>query len=701
MIEIKNLSKYYNNDSVVTLGLRNINLKFQKNEIVAIIGDSGSGKSTLLNVICGVDTYDEGEMLFNGNETSYFNQNDLDEYRKQHVGFIYQNYNIIDSYTVLENVMLPMLINGVPQKEAKERATNLIQRVGLFERIHNKGTKLSGGEKQRCVIARALATDCEILACDEPTGNLDSKTGAEIIQLIQEVAKDKLVLIVTHNYDEVKDIITRRIKISDGEVVEDYQMNSVEEDSSLQEESHPSKFKKSYLFLLALKNIKSTPKKTFFSFFVFLCLSMIAFFLYLTCIQSAETSTYNPDDYFQIYSYNRLIAFNYDHTPIEKGKIAKIKDKYYENAFYEDCEFEATFVRNNSRRPVNLVYSQHEISYEHILGEQPVKDEVYIIFPKQKIDEYSLEYSNFIGGTLRVNSYFENKFVGFGSSAYVNMPVLVSKMGDEFTEKICKLVYRQDVSMQVRVPELEKNFKANFINQRVSTPTLYLPKELQGYEDFLELEMIMKNIYSAKLPTFTYSFVDYAKTECYFSLPYEYLIEADDVYELTVYAQKPKECTKSLESLGLTVLRPSIGYDDFSVNLLLLYIYVIISLIVIFVLSFICYAILSRIYISKNKEYTVFRSLGIMNKQMNWIVLLEMVILALLASVVAFIAMYVIYFTTHWSFLNIVTYNTFGITLLYYVTIFLFTVLIARRFNRRLFKLSVQTSLKGDVARND
>ena len=147
MIELKNVSKYYNNNGVVSLGLRNINLKMTKGEMIAIVGKSGSGKSTLLNVICAVDTYEDGEIYFNGNETSYFNQNDMDLFRKNYVSFIYQNYNIIDSYTVLENVMIPLIINGLSYKDAKAKATELIEKVGLGNRIHNKGIKLSGGEK--------------------------------------------------------------------------------------------------------------------------------------------------------------------------------------------------------------------------------------------------------------------------------------------------------------------------------------------------------------------------------------------------------------------------------------------------------------------------------------------------------------------------------------------------------------------------
>lgn len=700
MIELKNLSKYYRNEESVTLGLRNINLKLSKNEIVAIVGDSGSGKSTLLNVICGVDTYDEGEMYFFGNETSYFNQNDLDEYRKNHVGFIYQNYNIIDSYTVLENVMLPLLIHGKTSKEAEERALELITRVGLYERRNNQGTKLSGGEKQRCVIARALASDCEILACDEPTGNLDSASGAEIIKLLKEVAEDKLVLIVTHNYAEVQDIVTRRIKIADGEVVEDFQIQKSLPGLQEQKELQNEPLKKSFLFWVAWNNIRSTPKKTFFSFFVFLCFSLIAFFLYLTCMQSSNTSFYNPDDYFELYASERLIAFNFDHSPISKDKIDKIDDTVYENAFYEDSVFDGNFISTSgkSEKVIQLIYTKQSIDYTHISGGKPSEDNLYIVFPKKDIDKYSLDFSKYLSHDLKIGSSFKRKFVGFGASEYVNTPLLVSN--EDLENVISNIVYRQDLSMIIHAADID--FKCNYIHQDVKEPILYLPESLEQYQDSIEIQVFLKNMYHIKKPEkFLYSFVSYAKDECYFSFPFDYDIEADDVYEITVYSTNTKKCQKNIEKLGLTVIRPSVGYQGMSMNLVLFYSYFLISTIVIFILSFICYAILSRIYTSKTKDYTILRSLGVLGRQMNSIVLIEILFFAIVASIIAFISMYILYFTTHFSFLNIVTYNTFGISAAYYGIIILFAILIARRFNRRLFRLSIQTSLKGDVARND
>ena len=156
MIELKNVSKFYNDNNIVTVGLRNISLKLNKGEFVAITGDSGSGKSTLLNVISCIDTYDEGEILYYGNETFYFNQNDSDTFRKNNVSFIFQKYNIVDSYTVLQNVMLPLLIKGKTEEEAKAKALEIIKRVGLEHRASNKGSKLSGGENNVALLQELL-----------------------------------------------------------------------------------------------------------------------------------------------------------------------------------------------------------------------------------------------------------------------------------------------------------------------------------------------------------------------------------------------------------------------------------------------------------------------------------------------------------------------------------------------------------------
>lgn len=220
LLELKGIGKIYVSEGNVAVGIRGVNLSFDKGEFVAITGASGSGKSTLLNVLSGMDSYEEGELLVEGEPTSHYLQKDWEEYRKQYISFIFQEYNIIESFTVLENVELA-LMNISDRRERRARALELLRRVGLEKFIHHKGSKLSGGQKQRTVIARALAKDSPIILADEPTGNLDSKTSEEIVSLLREVSQDKLVIMVTHNFDQVEHCATRHIRIFDGAVESD------------------------------------------------------------------------------------------------------------------------------------------------------------------------------------------------------------------------------------------------------------------------------------------------------------------------------------------------------------------------------------------------------------------------------------------------------------------------------------------------
>lgn len=231
MIELKDVTKYYSSDTSVAMALRNINLEFHKGEFVVITGKSGSGKSTLLNVISGMDTYEEGEMYFNGMETSYYDKRDWEDYRRENISFIYQSYNLIDSYTALENVETVMRIeNGKERRrERKKRALEILDQVGLKKRARHKAVHLSSGQKQRLGIARALAKDTDIIIADEPTGNLDVENGVAVMKMLYELSRDKLVIVVTHNFEQVQDFATRKIRLFDGEVAEDILLNPQQE----------------------------------------------------------------------------------------------------------------------------------------------------------------------------------------------------------------------------------------------------------------------------------------------------------------------------------------------------------------------------------------------------------------------------------------------------------------------------------------
>ena len=221
MLTLKNVSKFYSQNGIIASGMNKINLSFALGEFIAITGQSGSGKSTLLNVISGLDSYEEGEMYINGEETSHFTEKDYENYRRTYVSNIFQNFNLIASYSVYQNVELVLLLNGEKKKDIKEKVLNLIEQVGLTKFKNTKVSKLSGGQKQRVAIARALAKDAPIIVADEPTANLDSKSAAEVIETLHRISSGKLVIIVTHSFEQVENYVSRKITMFDGKVTED------------------------------------------------------------------------------------------------------------------------------------------------------------------------------------------------------------------------------------------------------------------------------------------------------------------------------------------------------------------------------------------------------------------------------------------------------------------------------------------------
>ena len=224
-IKLQNISKYYYSETAVTQALQGINLEFRMGEFVAITGESGSGKSTLLRIISGMDTFDDGELYVDGQPTFQYDEDDWEEYRRTKIGFVFQDYSLIGHYTAKENIVSALLIMGVPEKEAGDKAIHYLELVGLSAQRDQRASKLSSGQKQRLSIARALAKDTDIIVADEPTGNLDSETGAQIVKLLRDLSQDHLVIMVTHNYEQVEKYVTRKVRLHDGSLILDVSEN--------------------------------------------------------------------------------------------------------------------------------------------------------------------------------------------------------------------------------------------------------------------------------------------------------------------------------------------------------------------------------------------------------------------------------------------------------------------------------------------
>ena len=269
MLELKKINKVYTTDSLKQIALRDVSLRFREYEFVSILGPSGSGKTTLLNIIGGLDQYTSGDLIINGISTKEYKDNDWDRYRNHSVGFVFQSYNLIPHQSVLANVELALTISGVSKKARHNKAIKVLKKVGLGDHIYKRPNQLSGGQMQRVAIARALINDPDILLADEPTGALDTKTSVQIMALLKEVSKEKLVIMVTHNPDLANEYSTRIIKIQDGTIQSDTNPFDSHEQQEL---GKKHKSKKNYMSLktalgLSFNNLRTKKARTILTAF--------------------------------------------------------------------------------------------------------------------------------------------------------------------------------------------------------------------------------------------------------------------------------------------------------------------------------------------------------------------------------------------------------------------------------------------------
>ncbi len=267
MLELKNIKKSYTTGTFTQHALKGIDLKFRQNEFVAILGPSGSGKTTLLNIIGGLDRYDKGDLIINNRSTKLFKDKDWDAYRNNCIGFIFQSYNLISHIDILSNVEMGMTLSGISAKQRRKKALEVLKKVGLKDHAHKKPNQLSGGQMQRVAIARALANDPDIILADEPTGALDSKTSVQIMDLIEEIAKDKLVIMVTHNPELAHEYASRVIEMKDGEMLTDSNPLTKKEENESEYKIKKTSMNFKTALHLSLNNIRTKKGRTILTAF--------------------------------------------------------------------------------------------------------------------------------------------------------------------------------------------------------------------------------------------------------------------------------------------------------------------------------------------------------------------------------------------------------------------------------------------------
>ena len=697
MIKLENVTKFYNSKGIITHALKNINLELYKNEFVAICGPSGSGKSTLLNVICKQDTFDEGEIYYKGNETAYFNVDDMDDFRKNKVGFIFQNYNIIESYTVLQNVMLPYELKGIPAKEAKKKALAIIDEVGLHDKINNRGAELSGGQKQRCVIARALAFEPEILACDEPTGNLDSETGAEIMALIAKIAHDKLVLVVTHNYEEVEPYATRKLTIVDGFLYEDKILREVprdEEKEVLNLDYVP--IPKKINFKVALRNLINTPKKTIFSSLVifFACFFMLSLYQYIRYSYDYQISYYN--DF--AYKSKDKVVIGPKNKALTEDDIAQIAGNrpYVVNSVLDVKSFTGNFDMN--KYYLNVYFETYYTDYNPSVGRKPENDtEAYLLVSDaEALNDYK-PYLNCEWTSSSINKSF--KIVGIEKTDKVKTNVLC--IDSKVYNDILKLEYNYEIDcVHQSGNDVEYiNRQINMVLASGDRNILHMPKLLNNEISSVKIEgyrsVISNNdlVISVDVDNIVYDLK--SGEDFYIEVAH---VKNNEIKQVSIYNANTSVLNKA-KNLGYFAINTK-EYDVTSdlnhfLNNLQAYGMMILFSIAIIIIYFISYLVMIHIYKTKAYDFNIFRTLGVTKRDMRYITIFELLIQTVIISIFTYLLTLILgAFAKENSPLIIYSSINFGTSLIYFLIIFLFGYLIARRFNKKLFKFSVAKTFK-------
>lgn len=730
MLELKKVSKYYYNKGMVTSGLDKVSLNLSVGEFIAITGESGSGKTTLLNVIAGLDTYEDGEMLINGKETSHYMEKDYELYRKKYISNIFQTFNLVNSYTVYQNIELVLLLNGENKKDIKDKVIELIKKVDLYKYRNTKVSKLSGGQKQRVGVARALAKNTPIILADEPTGNLDKRSSESIIELLKEVSKDKLVIIVTHNYDQIEKYVTRKITMNDGKVISDQKIKDYDKPNniSINDSKDITNINKLKLGIRNAFNIKS---KFILLLFVYLFI-IFSFTSSYAMFKESEykTSLEGYNQYFKETSPKRIIInkldktefTNEDYENIEKltnvdyivkndllldNKVTLVNDQVYLNGLVrniKDLKDDASKEILENDNDIIIEGSKDNYYLTNYLDE--ILNNELTVQELNRISEYKVKIKKVIYNE-EDNSYDECKIyvsdkVLNDITSYTNKNY--TKLYYTFMNNKTESYIDYGIIPNDNVPKgkyiLPESFTYSCNNANCKKEILKLESENIYFNKDKELSYYkyynkdnMKKLLGFKNDENNNIYINSEDYEEMFSSSY---------YQSSVFIKDEslyKQTLSDLEKLNLKTLYVKDTLDNYySGELAIIKIVKVVALSCLLIaLFFISYFVIKIILKSRNIYFATLRILGVALKSMKQILNIELLTITNIA--------YIIFLTISLLLKNNIIPNTltsFRFLLLKdYIIIYIITIimslLISNRFSSKLFKSSMMNVYREEV----
>ncbi|MCQ2567511.1 MAG: ABC transporter ATP-binding protein [Mogibacterium sp.] len=746
-IELKKVSKYYAANDTVSMGFSRLDLDLDMGEFVAITGESGSGKSTLLNVISGLDSYEEGEMFVFGEDTTAFTTEDYERYRKTYIGNIFQDFNLVNSYSVYKNIELVMLLGGKKKKECRDRVNELIELVGLKEFADTKASKLSGGQKQRVAIARALAKDAPIIVADEPTGNLDSESASAVMETLAKVSRDRLVVIVTHNYEQAEPYVTRKITMHDGRIIED--RNVREKGVVSTEVEAPKEMKKGSEIRLGLRNTFNIPAKFILLFIVYLFVATAVLGQYASTKSSLhQNDLLGYSNYFLNTDPARIVVTKEDLTEftdediakisatenigtvvrndlaIDKGGTLNISGAYVEGPVYPieeadkskisygkmpETEREViisvnpasdTYLNVNDMKDKLIGQKAHITSLD---GEEKLTDEKVVVAGIILDDtaDKNLSYSGYskIYVSDEVSKEILTGMMASSSKSLINYAG--TKVSNDYSRTV--YVSKNVPKGQVYIPETQayyydngnaegKTLKIKISNKYYSAIGKYTVGKVVNEKNIKESLGIKKDNYDNYTSAIFVSPADFSK-----------LFERD-TFQVSAFMQNEKLSDDTLEALKENGFRTLLVKDTLSdvtggfdfVMELLAFGLLVIELIVLF---FIAYAVIKLIMKSRNSYYSTLRILGASKKNTDSILRIELVFMVLMAYAVDIVAVVLVkegvitspQVTELLDFLIVPDYVVLAVILV------AMSLLIANRYSRKIFSSSAMKTFKEEV----